>query len=112
MFDLFVFEFIDYMRCWDFLVDVVRILFQQIRFYNFPQIPLLCDHQELTCTPKDPPPRVDMNERSLFFIRKYIELSTKPFEDLLVWNLLKTAHVLLYILTYLLLDLSIAALIS
>ena len=35
------------------------------RFYQFHQIPLLCHHQELACTPKAPPRRVDMNERSL-----------------------------------------------
>ena len=31
-------------------------------FYKFHQISLLCDHQELACTPKDPHRRVDMNE--------------------------------------------------
>ena len=34
-------------------------------FYKFHKISLLCDHQELACTPKDPPRRVDMNEMSL-----------------------------------------------
>ena len=33
--------------------------------YKFHEISLLCDHQELACTPKDPPRRVNMNERSL-----------------------------------------------
>ena len=66
-------------------------------FYNFHQISLLCDHQELACMPKDPPRRVDMNEMNLiFFIIRMIELSTKPFENQLFWTCWKTAHVLLY----------------
>ena len=69
--DLFVFEITDVMRFGDF-ADVVRILFQYIRFYQFHQIPLLCDHQDLACTTKDPPRRVDMNERSLISFYKTI----------------------------------------
>ena len=48
----------------DFL-DADRILYKHVRFYRFHQIPLLCDHQELACTPKDPRRRVDMKEMSL-----------------------------------------------
>ena len=61
--DLFDLEIIDFMRFVDF--SDVRILYRHIRFHQFHQISLLCDHQELACTPKDPPRRVDMNERSL-----------------------------------------------
>ena len=43
----------------------VRILYRHIGFYKFHQISFLCDHQELACTPKDPPRRVDMKEISL-----------------------------------------------
>ena len=39
-------------------------------FNKFHQISLLCYHQELACTPKDPPRRVDMNERSLIYFCK------------------------------------------
>ena len=46
-------------------LDVVRILCKHVKLYQFHQIPLLCDHQELACTPKDPPRRVDMKEMSL-----------------------------------------------
>ena len=84
------------MRFLDF--SDVRILYRHIRFYQFHKISLLCDHQELACTPKDPPRRVDMKETSVIsFIRKLIELSTKPFENLLLWHHVKTAHVLLYL---------------
>ena len=41
----------------DFL-DVVRILYTHVRFYQVHQMPQLCDHQELACTPKHPPRRV------------------------------------------------------
>ena len=34
-------------------------------FYKLDQVSLLCYHNQLTCTPKDPPRRVDMNEISL-----------------------------------------------
>ena len=41
----------------------------------------------------------DMKEMSLFllFIKQSIELSTEPFTNLLLWNRLKTAYVLLYV---------------
>ena len=61
------FEIIDFMRFWNFL-DVVGILYKHIRFYQFHQIQLLCDHQELACTSKDPPRRVDMKEMSLIVL--------------------------------------------
>ena len=97
MSDLIIFKFIDFMRFLDFL-DVVGILYKHVRFYQFHQIHFLCDHQELACTPKDPPCRVNMKEMILIFlIRTFIELSTKPFENLLLWNRLKTAYVLLYL---------------
>ena len=66
------------------------------RVYQFHQTPVLCDHQDLACTPKDPPRRVDMKEISIF-LRKLIDLSTKPFENLLLWDRLKTAYELLYV---------------
>ena len=72
-------------KIWHFLL---------IRIYQFHQISVLCYHQELACTPKDPPRRVDMNERSLICF--YNELSTKPFENLLFWACWKTAYALLY----------------
>ena len=83
------------------ILDVVSILHKHVRSYQFHQIPLLCDHQELACTPKDPPRRVDMKEASLIVfrknVRKMIELPTKPFQNLLLWNRLKTAYGLLYL---------------
>ena len=68
-------------------------------FYKFHQISLLCDHQELACTPKDPPRQVDMNEMSLicFYITKMIELSTKMFENLLFRTCWHGAFLLLYL---------------
>ena len=66
--DLFDLEIIEIMRFLDFF-DVI-ILFRHMRFHKFHQIPLSCDHQELACTPKDPPRRVDMNERSLIYFYK------------------------------------------
>ena len=41
-------------------------------FFQFHQIALLCDHQELACTSKDPPRRVDMKDMSLIFLYKNI----------------------------------------
>ena len=55
----------------DFL-DVVGILYKHVGFFHFRQIALLCDHQELACTSKDPPRRVDMKEMSLIFFGKNI----------------------------------------
>ena len=54
------------------LLDVVRILYRHMMFYQFHQIPLLCDHRELACTPKDPPRRFDMNEMGLIFFYEKI----------------------------------------
>ena len=34
------------------------------KVFKTEQFQLLCDHQELSCTPKDPPGRVNMNEMS------------------------------------------------
>ena len=81
---------------WDFWIFLMLEYYIGMQgFYKFHQISLLCDHQELACTPKDPPRRVDMNERSLiFFIIRIIELSTKPFENLLFWTCWKTAYAL------------------
>ena len=94
---LFVWNCCFFMRFQDFL-DAARILYKHISFYQCHQIRFLCDHQELACTPKDPPRRVDMKEMCLlFFVRQFIELSTKPFENLLLWNRLKTAYVLWYL---------------
>ena len=45
--------------------EAVRILYKHVRSYQLNQILLLCDHQELACTPKDPPRRIDMKELSL-----------------------------------------------
>ena len=65
------FYFIDFMRFVD-LLGVVGILYKHVRFCRFRQIALLCDHQELTCTSKDPPRRVDMKEMSLILFGKNI----------------------------------------
>ena len=40
------------------------------RFYQCHQIQLLCDRQELACTPIDPPRRADMKEVFLISFRK------------------------------------------
>ena len=48
---------------WDFVADV-GIAYILERLYRIHQIRLLCDHQELACTPKDPPWRVSMKEMS------------------------------------------------
>ena len=94
---IFCSELIDCMRFLDFL-DVVGILYKHVKYFQFHQIALLCDHQELACTSKDPPRRVDMKEMSLFsFIRTFLELSTKPFENLLSWTRLKTANAFSYL---------------
>ena len=92
----FFLQLLIFIRFLDFL-DVVRLLYKHRRLYQFHQILLLCDHQELACTLKDPPRRVDMKEISLICLclRKNIELSTKPFEDLLLWNRLKPNMTLL-----------------
>ena len=51
---------------WDFWIFLMLEYYIGMQgFYKFHQISLLCDHQELACTPKDPPRRVDMNEMSL-----------------------------------------------
>ena len=74
------------------------MLLEYIRSYQFHKTPLLCDDQELACTPKDPPRQVDMNEMSLTSCyRKINELSTNPFETQLLANRLKTAYALLYL---------------
>ena len=63
-FETFFFEFIVFVRFLAFL-DVVRILYyRHLKFCQFHQIPLLCDHQELACTPKDPPRRVSITQMS------------------------------------------------
>ena len=51
--NLLFLEMIAFMRCLNFL-DVVRILHKHIRSYQFNQLPLLGDHQELACTPNNP----------------------------------------------------------
>ena len=42
------------------------------RFYRFHEIHFLCDHQELACTPKDPPRQVNMKELSSISFHKNI----------------------------------------
>ena len=69
--DLCFWQFIDFVRSLDFL-DIVGILYKHIGFFQFHQIALLCDHQELACTSKDPPRRVDMKEMSLILSWKNI----------------------------------------
>ena len=71
MLDLFFWKFIDFVRLLDFL-DIVGILYKHVRFFQFHQIALLCDHQELACTSKDLPRRVDMKEMRLIFWGKNI----------------------------------------
>ena len=85
------------MICLDFL-NVVRRSYQHIRFDQLDPMPLLCDHQGLTCTPEDPNRSVDMKEIGLLFlISKHIEVSTKSFEQVLLRNRLKTAYMILYL---------------
>ena len=70
------------MRFWTYLFSSLLILWDlgifwmlleyDTRFYRFHEIALLCDHQELACTSKDPPRRVDMKEMSLIFWGKNI----------------------------------------
>ena len=62
----FFFEMSAFMRFGDFL-DGVRVSYKHVRFYHIHQMPLLCDHQELACTPKHPPRRVDMKETSRIY---------------------------------------------
>ena len=66
-----------------FFVDVAGILYTHIRFYHFHQNTLLCDDQELACTPKDSPRRVDMNARSIISFHKKIDWAI----DQIVWKL-------------------------
>ena len=56
---------------WDFWIFWM-LLEYDTRFFQFHEIGLLCDHQELACTSKDPPRRVDMKEMSLIFWGKNI----------------------------------------
>ena len=102
--DLFDFEIIAFML-WDFL-NVVGILYKHIRFYKFHQIPLLCDRQELACTPKDPPRRVDMNEISLicFYNKNHWVINKNVWKPAL-WDLLENricALISWYICSYIL----------
>ena len=52
---------------WDFVADV-GIAYILERLYRIHQIQLLCDHQELAYTPKDPPWRVSMTQMSFRII--------------------------------------------
>ena len=52
-----------FLTFWDFVADV-GIAYILERLYRIHQIRLLCDHQELACTPEDPPWRVSMKEMS------------------------------------------------
>ena len=71
-------------------------------FYKFHQISLLCDHQELACTPKDPPRRVDMNERSLIsFCNQNHWVIDKNVRKPALLDLLARGHLRSYILIYL-----------
>ena len=70
---------------WMMLEEQAYVLERVFRIHEFQ---LLCDHQALTCTPKDPPRRVCMQERSYRNIfRTFIELSIKPFENVLLRQL-------------------------
>ena len=51
------------------LLDAVRLLYMRVRCYQFHQVLLSCDNQELACTPKDSPRRADTREMSLFFCK-------------------------------------------
>ena len=47
-------------------------------FYKFHKITFVCYHQELACTPNDPPRRVDINEMSLIrFYNKHAGIIDK-----------------------------------
>ena len=93
----FVVESIDFMRFLNF-VDIVRISSQHIRFHQFHQVPLLCDHRALACTPKDQPRRIDINERSpISFYKKilsYRQNRLKTYSCGTVWK----PHMCSYIL--------------
>ena len=66
MWEWFVSEMIALMRFWiSGFLEVVKTLYKHIRLYQLHQISFVCHHQELARTPKDPPRRVDMNERNL-----------------------------------------------
>ena len=56
---------------WDFWIFWL-LLEYDTRFFQCREIGLLCDHQELACTSKDPPRRVDMKEMNLIFWGKNI----------------------------------------
>ena len=47
------FEYV-FLTFWDFVADV-GIAYILETLYRIHQIRLLCDHQELACTPEDPP---------------------------------------------------------
>ena len=49
------------------LLDVVRLFYKHLGLYKCHKIPLVYDHQELACTPKYPPRRVDMKEITFSF---------------------------------------------
>ena len=67
---------------WVFWIFLMLEYYRHIRFHKIHQIPLLCYHQELACTPKDPPRRVDMKETGLISFYNKIEWTI----DKTVWK--------------------------
>ena len=93
--DLLRFGNIVFMWILKFL-DVFWILHKHVNKYQFHQIPLLCNHQELACTPTAAPRRVDMKEMSLIVFRKktYWVIAKTTWKTTLVERC-ETAYVLL-----------------
>ena len=90
-FGIFVFENVTF--CWLSWM----LMEYDTRFYRFHEIHLLCDHQELACTPKDPPWRVNMKERSSFVLEhllSYRQNRLKTYSCGTVWK----PHMCSYIL--------------
>ena len=96
------------MTCWTYFLRnyclyailgfFVRISYKHKRCYQFHNISLLFNHQGLACTPKDPPRRVDRNERSLisFYKTIYCVIDKTVWKPTLV-KPFQTANVLFYL---------------
>ena len=97
--ETFFVEHILFMQYLHFL-DVVWISYKHIRLYRFHRIPLLCDHRELACTPKDPPRRfIWKNESTKLF--SYIRTSIVFRQNSLntyCWRTVWKPHMCFYIL--------------
>ena len=94
--DKLVFEVVAFMTFLNF-VDVVRILYKHVRLYQFHQISLLYDHQELACTPKDPPRRAGIKMSLTSFYKKMYWVVDKAVWKPSLVEQFKTAYVLLHL---------------